>query len=135
MPRPTKYTEAIADRIVELVGNGASREDSAMACGINVETLYSWMRRKAAFSERVHEADAKFATSCEIKVGKKDPLRWLQAKRQKVWGNLGKSQVELTGPDGGPIKTEHEHRFSEETVLECAKYIRDRGSSEGEGQP
>lgn len=86
MARPTKYNEEIAARIVSFVTAGASREDSAQACGIDSATFYRWMQAHPKFSDRVHEADSTAAIVAERGVYKKNPLAWLQAKRPKVWG-------------------------------------------------
>lgn len=103
MARPTKYNEDRAATICKYIAAGGNREDSAMAAGISVDTLYAWQRRYPQFYQKVMEAEAGSVIVTERAAQKKDPVRWLQAKRPLIWGNLGKTTVEHTGADGAPI--------------------------------
>lgn len=107
--RPTKYNDAIADKIIGYVRAGCNRNDSAQACGIAVETMCQWMRRYPDFMQRVHEADAQAAVKMELVVSKHavdDPkiaIAWLQAKRQKEWGK--RQETQISNADGKPFET------------------------------
>lgn len=103
MARPTKYNEDRAATICKYIAAGGNREDAARAAGVCKDSLYSWMRRHKEFSDRVMEAEATSVIITERAAQKKDPVRWLQAKRPLIWGNLGKTTVEHTGADGAPI--------------------------------
>ncbi len=107
MARPTKYNEDRAATICKYIAAGGNREDSAMAAGISVDTLYAWQRRYPQFYQKVMEAEAGSVIVTERAAQKKDPVRWLQAKRPLIWGNLGKTTVEHTGADGAPIAHRH----------------------------
>ena len=94
MARPTKYNEDRAATICKYIAAGGNREDSAMAAGISVDTLYAWQRRYPQFYQKVMEAEATSVIITERAAQKKDPVRWLQAKRPLIWGNLGKQAAD-----------------------------------------
>jgi len=123
MARPTKYNPETAGKIIGLVQAGANRTDAAQAAGIGETTFQSWMKRYPEFRAGVMEADAASVSIAENSLRKKNPLAYLQAKRPKMYGNLGKSTVEITGRDGGAI--EIEHGISDSAILAFADYLRD----------
>lgn len=45
MGRPAKFTRARRERLLELLGAGASRRSAALAVGIAPSTLTKWLRR------------------------------------------------------------------------------------------
>jgi len=94
MARPTKYNEDRAATICRYIAAGGNREDAARAAGVCKDSLYSWMRRHKEFSDRVMEAEATSVIITERAAQKKDPVRWLQAKRPLIWGNLGKQAAD-----------------------------------------
>ena len=94
MARPTKYNEDRAATICKYIAAGGNREDAARAAGVCKDSLYQWMRRYKAFSDRVMEAEATSVIITERAAQKKDPVRWLQAKRPLIWGNLGKQAAD-----------------------------------------
>lgn len=105
---PTKYTKELARKIICEIELGANRDDAAMAWGVCARTLQRWMEQHPEFCRGVHEADAKAAVDHEQVVGRagragdwKASLAWLQAKRQKIWGQ--KTRQEITGADGAPL--------------------------------
>ena len=94
MARPTKYNEDRAATICKYIAAGGNREDAARAAGVCKDSLYQWMRRYKAISDRVMEAEATSVIITERAAQKKDPVRWLQAKRPLIWGNLGKQAAD-----------------------------------------
>lgn len=124
MARTSTYDEEKAERVVKFVAAGANRADAAMAAGVPERTLYRWMEKNATFRQRVMEADASAVITAENLLKKKNPLAYLQAKRPLIYGNLGKTSVEITGRDGGPV--EIEHGISDSAILTFADYLRDR---------
>jgi len=66
MPRPTKLTKEIQDKIVTYISRGAYIETAAAAAGISKDTLYRWLKRGAKeksgiyreFSDAIEKADA-----------------------------------------------------------------------------
>ena len=94
MARPTKYTIELAKRICAHIRDGANREDAAQACGVCSSTLANWMDKHPQFSAWVMEADSQSTIGAEAKAYERDPVRWLQAKRPLIWGNLGKQAAD-----------------------------------------
>lgn len=103
MARPTKYNPEVAAKIVGLVQAGANRNDAAQAAGIGETTFQTWMHKYPEFRARVLEADSASVSIAENSLRKKNPLAYLQAKRPRIYGNLGQTRTELTGPAGAPI--------------------------------
>jgi hypothetical protein len=56
VPRPTKYTQAVADQIVQLLEGGISKADAAIAAGISPATFYDWQSKRPAFADRIMRA-------------------------------------------------------------------------------
>ncbi len=92
--RPTKYNEERADTICKYIAAGGNREDAAQAAGVGKVTFYAWCKRHPDFRNRVMEAEASSVIVTERAAQKKDPVRWLQAKRPLLWGNLGKQAAD-----------------------------------------
>jgi len=130
--RPTKYNQEIAERIIADVRRGSSREEAAGAAGIAESTLRRWMDRYADFRARVHEADAWAVKNAEQAVYERDPLRWLQAKRPEVWGNLGRQRIEVSGPEGGPLDITH--AIDTGSIIAVARWLEQR-EAESEAEP
>lgn len=126
MARPSKYTKALGLAICERIANGETLvsvcEDKAMPTR---STVYLWTVEHEAFSDmyakaRQQCADAWFenaigiATAADCAVDPKvvpgarlhvDTLKWAAAKlRPRAYSE--RQQVELSGPNGGPIQTE-----------------------------
>jgi len=134
--RPTKYTPEVADKIVEAVLNGATREDAAAVVGIHKSTLQEWMNTYPDFGERLHEADAQaVADACKtiVKASKNDwkaAVALLQAKRKGEWNKWAK--VEVANADGKPLQINTSNLTDEQLakLLELASQI--EASSEEE---
>lgn len=120
MPRATKYTKAIADKIIEAIARGHNREDAARLAGIAPSTLYDWMAKKPEFSEACKNADSRavdIGISALEKAAKGGSVRaiqlWLQSKRPGEWspsqkveiGNIDGQPFLSAGPDLGAIST------------------------------
>jgi hypothetical protein len=56
MARPSTYRQAVADRIVEAVANGASIKRQCAAEGVPIGTLYEWAERHLDFAQRLEQA-------------------------------------------------------------------------------
>lgn len=94
MARPTKYNEDRAATICKYIAAGGNREDAAQAAGVEVSAFYRWCKRYPAFRQKVMEAESASVIVTERAAQKKDPVRWLQAKRPLIWGNLGKQAAD-----------------------------------------
>lgn len=67
MPRPTKLTPEVHQKIVDAVRNGNTRRIAAMSAGVSEPTVYRWLERGGQtrapklyreFQENVHLAEA-----------------------------------------------------------------------------
>lgn len=54
--RPTKFNNEIAEKVVKTLRTGVSRSTAARYCGISVQILNSWYKRKADFAQKCDEA-------------------------------------------------------------------------------
>jgi transposase len=92
--RPSKYSEELAERILEAVRAGAIRAAAAEYAQVGERTLYDWMRRFPQFAQAIKKADA----DCEIafvgvilNAARGTPARYdernnlLQAEREPDW--------------------------------------------------
>lgn len=51
MGRPTKYTPAVCDKLIECFKVGMSKCEIALTLDINVDTIYEWAKVHADFSD------------------------------------------------------------------------------------
>lgn len=111
MARPSRYTINTADKIIQAIELGASRDAAAAVVGITDTTLYEWMNKHSEFADRVHKADAVarqkveqlfFSDVLKDKGDWRARIAWLQAKYPGDWS--AKSKLEVTGKDEGPIE-------------------------------
>ncbi len=136
MSRPTKLTPETQEIIVKAVSLGATYEASANAAGISYDSFNNWMKRGEEELQRRESPRVKKDTNQwnneqpfveffkAIKKAQGDrQARWLsqieQAAQNGNWQaaawklertepeNFGRHRVEITGKDGGDIKTSH----------------------------
>jgi len=118
MGRPTKLNADVQEKIVNLVRAGNYPEVAAQAASIPRSTFYDWMRwgdegKKpySDFSDAIKEAQAA-AESHAVTIIRKAALdgSWQAAawflERSKAERWRRKENVELTGKDGGPLKSQ-----------------------------
>lgn len=99
MPRKTRLTPALRDRIIEQVKAGNFIEPSARAVGVPASTLYLWLRLgregRRPFMEFVELLDAAQAQAelrvvghlqTAIPTNWRAAIRWLEAHAGKRWG-------------------------------------------------
>lgn len=84
--RPTIYTEARADAIVEAIELGASRKHAALCGGIAYDTLNDWRQRGLRgevpfdeFARRCDEAEAAHINKCLRKIDSAAEEHWQAA--------------------------------------------------------
>lgn len=113
MGRRTKLTPETSQRICAAIRAGAFDWVAAEASGIGRSTFYQWIAfgesgRKPyrEFVDNVREAQAQARTSAELEVRKTNPLAWLRLGpgRDRKGAPGWTEQVELSGPDGEPIR-------------------------------
>lgn len=144
MPRPTKLTPKLQERIVGFVRAGAYVETAAAAAGISKETLYSWLRRGAAdevpfaaFAEAVEEAQALAEMRDLALIGKAAETEWTAAAwrlERKFPDRYGRrTKHEVSGLDGGPIAHEHRHTITPDALSERIDALAARLTGEAPG--
>lgn len=121
--RPSKYEEHFPDRVIELMTDGAGKEEVGADLGISMPTLYEWANPESPyFKEEFSKA---------IKLGEQLCIAWWMRKGREAaagkvenfnatawvfnmknrWGWKDKTETEHVGPNGGAIKTEMVIRF------------------------
>lgn len=130
MANTEKYSKEIQDTIVDYIRAGNYMETAAAAAGISKDTLYNWLRRGARykageedyniekyqkyaeFKDKVEQAQAEAEIRDVMIISKAAQESWqaaawrLERKFPDKWGKKEKSNVELTGKDGGPVELE-----------------------------
>ncbi len=156
MARPSKYTKALGTRICERIASGETLKDICASAKMPTRsTVYRWAVEDEEFSDmyaRARErcADSWFEDALEIASSADqaedpklvpgarlhvDTLKWAAAKlRPRAYSE--RHQLEMSGPDGGPIRTQTDDlsRLSVEE-LQALRAIRaklDADSSSGE---
>jgi len=113
MARPTDYDHSYCDQVVEWGGQGKSATWMAAQIGVHRDTLYEWAKVHEEFSDAFMRArhlaqawwedqgqSALYAPGFNSSVWAKN----MGARFRDEWGDS--SKVELTGKDGGAVKTE-----------------------------
>ena len=109
--RPTKYKKEYCQKAEEFLSQGYSQEAFAGQLGITEQTLYNWLDKHPAFFESVKKGVAvgrKFWEEMGIdrargKIDGFNSAAWIfNMKNRHGW----RDKQEVSGPDGGPIKTE-----------------------------
>jgi hypothetical protein len=99
MARPTKFTEAVAKRILKAIRDGCTYRDASVANRISEDTLLNWRKRNSVFSAQMDEAEAGAITDAlatirlAAKGTAKRPSDWraaawlVERRRSKEYGN------------------------------------------------
>ncbi len=118
MARPTKLTREMRDRIVQAIRAGNYAEIACRASGISASTYYRWLERgerepdsiHGEFEAAVRLAEAESEVHAVALLRRAMPGDWraalayLERRHPGRWRKHTSS--ELTGPDGGPIRTQ-----------------------------
>ena len=74
MPRQTKNTRQVQERLCRAAAAGASMRDVAAFGKVAVQTLYNWLRDDEAFADRFEEARAaaRIRVLEELQAGRRD---------------------------------------------------------------
>lgn len=133
--RPTKYKSEYCDKLIELCKQGLSRRALCAELEISSDTFYRWVNENEEFS-------------CAYKIGEAVASNFYE--KAMISGGLGKikgfnchalmflmknrypkefrekQDVELTGPEGGPIQTETKlSEFSTQELIEMYNKTRE----------
>lgn len=89
--RPSKYTKAIADKIIEALERGNYITTAAKLAKIGRKTIYRWLKEYPEFNERVMEveAGAEDAALQNVRQGVRNwqaSAWYLERKHPKRWG-------------------------------------------------
>ena len=112
MPRRTKCTKKMTDRICELLETGFTHRLACKAVCIDPQTFYNWRRKGQVqtrgvyrtFFERTSEAEAKCLENALATIqiasieGNWKAAAWVAERRFRY-----SQKTEITGADGGPI--------------------------------
>lgn len=132
--RPVKLTDKMRDELVQVIRSGNYIETACAYVGINKSTFYEWMKRGAREKQRVEDnprakvrkseapfvelsnAVEKALAHAEIRdvaiIGRSAESDWkaaawrLERKFPNRWGRKERYELEHSGKDGEPIKTE-----------------------------
>ena len=110
-----KYTEEIANQILEAVSNGSSMVEAAKPFGLNESTVRGWRDQHEDFSAKYtramqNRADTFFERGCRIAFGIKSgeesqiarvQLDWLKWAACKMYPRIYGDRQAITGADGG----------------------------------
>jgi transcriptional regulator with XRE-family HTH domain len=113
--RPTKYDPAYCDQVEAVMGEGYSLSAFAGKIGVSRSTINEWMEHHAEFSEAVSRSKVKRLAHWEetaLKVAKEGGgagsatvvVFGLKNMGDDEWADV--QRTEMTGKDGGAIKTE-----------------------------
>lgn len=116
MPVKTKLTPGLQETICKLVQSGATVPHACAAAGVSWNTAKDWMTPAfsgrepyKSFCDAVGKARAKWAAGSAMAITKagKDDWRAAAWMLEKLCPDefASASKVELTGKDGGPIRT------------------------------
>lgn len=114
--RPTKYSAAYCNEVIQHMAEGASLTSFAAEIGVARSTLNEWMGEHPEFSEACARAKAKSAAWWEREARKiaqqgggtgSSPMVMFGLKNMAAddWQDVSRS--ELSGPGGAPIQTDN----------------------------
>lgn len=116
MGRPTHFDDLRAQKVINAIENGNSRQCAAGLAGVGVRTLHTWMSENPQFRQRVKAADAKAENLVvkalfELATGGEKPhfeaLKfWLKTRRAKTWREMQATQVKEEVADLSQVDAE-----------------------------
>jgi hypothetical protein len=95
-----KYNQAIADKIVAAIRDGATQRGAAKMCGITPESLSIWKKKFPAFGEAVekaHGAAQVFVEQSLLHMATKGNVNaqifWLKNRHPAEWADTQRREV------------------------------------------
>lgn len=111
--RPTTYKPEYCDKIVELAKTGAGMVEWALACETDRPTLYYWAEHHPEFLTALSRAKMEEQRWWEqagrggMYLDKFNALVWKTSMQARFRDDYTERKInEVSGPDGGAIKTE-----------------------------
>jgi hypothetical protein len=126
--RPTKYDPAYCEAVIDAGSEGKTLAEMAEACDVHRETLKDWVEQYPEFSDAVKRGLQKAQAWWEEK-GKvatfggyegfnaTSYIFQMKNRFKEDWADI--HTRELTGKDGGPIKTETRNQSIDDLVAEA----------------
>lgn len=113
--RPTKYTPDMCNAVIAVGEIGGCVAEMAVACEVTIATIYNWAKDQPEFLDALTRAQelAEAFHAKRIRDGLtmapsefQGPanLKYMAVRFNDRWSE--KNRLELSGPNGGPIKTE-----------------------------
>lgn len=107
----SKKSDSRVEVLLTALRSGNTRRTAASYAEISHETFYRWFNEDVTFHDAVEKAEADAearAVAIVIRAAQGGTWQaaawWLERRRQNDYALH--SKVEVSGPDGGPIKTE-----------------------------
>ena len=111
--RPSKYKPEFCEKIIELAKTGAGMVEWALACDVDRTTLFDWAASHEDFSTALSRAKLEEQRWWEqagrggMYLDKFNALVWKTSMQARFRDDYTERKVtEVSGPDGGAIKTE-----------------------------
>ena len=111
--RPSKYKPEYCEKIIEIAKTGAGMVDWALACDVDRTTLYDWAASHEDFSTALTRAKLieqqwwENAGRTGMFMDKFNAVVWRTSMQARFRDDYTERKVtEVTGADGGAIKTE-----------------------------
>ena len=111
--RPSKYKPEYCERVIEMASEGASMAEYAAEFGIDRTTLFDWRDQHEEFSTALARAkileQAWFEREARLNMRNKEfnSNLWYRSALSRFSDDYAERRItEVTGADGGAIKTE-----------------------------
>jgi transposase len=111
--RPSKYKPEYCERVIEMASEGASMAEYAAEFGIDRTTLFDWRDQHEEFSTALARAkileQAWFEREARLNMRNKEfnSNLWYRSALSRFRDDYAERRItEVTGADGGAIKTE-----------------------------
>jgi hypothetical protein len=118
---PKKKTPNVVGLLVAAFNNGLSVTDACKYAGINRDTYYAWLKEDTDFSDKMDQARVKLGFRAREVIAQKIfegnervAMWWLERRVKDEFS----TRKEVTGDDGGPIKTENKELSLDVPVTE-----------------
>ena len=124
--RPSKFTDEVKSRIINLIEEGNYRKTAALAAGVSQSLFHEWLARghrgDPGFLEFLESVEAAEATSEVVLTrsvwdGRVDPKVALDMLARRWPTRWGRTRVEVTGADNGPLQVQTANDESELRAL------------------
>lgn len=119
--RPSVLTSEVVGKLVEAFENGMTVSGACGYAGISTDPYYDRMKKDRKFADKMNVAQAQLGFRArevvaeKIKAGdEKTAMWWLERRASDEFS----TRKEVTGKNGGPIKTESKEIIEDEPVTE-----------------